>query len=132
MRQARQDELDEVVRSVGEAFLGLTVGCARCHSHKFDPLTQRDYYALQAVFAGLRYGHRRLRGPENDRWLTRVPEAEQKRDALRSPTGGIPTAMGSATFPESGISHRPISFAAGRCRAHADPCDQRWRPSFAV
>src|SRR5262249_56140387 len=36
----------------GGVFVGLTVGCARCHDHKFDPLTQRDYYGLQAIFAG--------------------------------------------------------------------------------
>ncbi len=75
-RQARQDELDEVVRTVSEGFWGLTVGCARCHDHKFDPIPQRDYYALQAVFSGLRYGHRRLRGDENRRWAQRIPAAE--------------------------------------------------------
>ena len=43
---------DDIVSSVGSVFLGLTVGCARCHDHKFDPIPQDDYYALQAVFAG--------------------------------------------------------------------------------
>jgi hypothetical protein len=43
--------LTDAVDTTGAAFLGLTVGCARCHDHKFDPLTQKDYYALQAVFA---------------------------------------------------------------------------------
>ena len=43
---------DDIVSSVGTVFLGLTVGCARCHDHKFDPIPQEDYYALQAVFAG--------------------------------------------------------------------------------
>ena len=38
--------------SIGSTFLGLTVGCARCHNHKFDPILQSDYYRLQAVFAG--------------------------------------------------------------------------------
>ena len=75
-RQARQDELDEVVRTVSEGFWGLTVGCARCHDHKFDPIPQQDYYALQAVFSGLRYGQRRLRGDENRRWAERIPVAE--------------------------------------------------------
>lgn len=42
----------DTVQIVSTAFLGLTVHCARCHSHKYDPLPQRDYYALQAVFAG--------------------------------------------------------------------------------
>jgi len=43
---------DDIVSSVSSVFLGLTVGCARCHDHKFDPIPQEDYYALQAVFAG--------------------------------------------------------------------------------
>jgi mono/diheme cytochrome c family protein len=47
----RYDELDDIVSTVGSAFLGLTVGCARCHDHKFDPVPTRDYYALAAAFA---------------------------------------------------------------------------------
>jgi hypothetical protein len=46
--QAVHDELDDIVRVVGEGFLGITIGCARCHDHKFDPLTQADYYGLVA------------------------------------------------------------------------------------
>jgi hypothetical protein len=49
----RQDCLDNVTDVVGTTFLGLTLGCARCHDHKFDPLTQKDYYRLQAFFAAL-------------------------------------------------------------------------------
>ena len=45
------ERLTDWVDVTGAAFLGLTLGCARCHDHKFDPLTQRDYYGLQAVFA---------------------------------------------------------------------------------
>lgn len=74
MRQARQDELDEVLRNVGQALFGMTIGCARCHDHKFDPVTTHDYYGMQAVFAGLKYGDRRLRGEENDRWAKKVPK----------------------------------------------------------
>ncbi len=47
----RADELDDLVATTGAAYLGLTVGCARCHDHKYDPVKQTDYYRLQAVFA---------------------------------------------------------------------------------
>ena len=47
----RQEVLTEMTAGVGAAFLGLTVNCARCHNHKFDPIPQSDYYRLQAVFA---------------------------------------------------------------------------------
>ncbi|QDU56624.1 PSD1 and planctomycete cytochrome C domain-containing protein [Aeoliella mucimassa] len=84
MRQARQDELDEVVRTVGQAFFGLTIGCARCHNHKFDPILQRDYYAMQGIFAGLTYGERRRRGPEDDAWAAQIPQLEEKLAKLRA------------------------------------------------
>ena len=44
---------DDIVASVGATFLSFTVHCARCHEHKFDPISQRDYYRMQAVFAGV-------------------------------------------------------------------------------
>ncbi len=84
MRQARQDELDEVIRTVGQSLFGLTIGCARCHNHKFDPILQQDYYAMQAVFAGLVYGDRRLRGPENDAWTDRVPHVRRRLEKLQA------------------------------------------------
>ncbi len=50
----RQEELTEITGTVGSVFLGLTVGCARCHDHKFDALPTTDYYRLQAFFAAAR------------------------------------------------------------------------------
>ncbi|MFN9549121.1 MAG: PSD1 and planctomycete cytochrome C domain-containing protein [Pirellulaceae bacterium] len=44
----RMDQLDDIVSTISQSFLGLTLGCARCHDHKFDPLTQRDYYGMVA------------------------------------------------------------------------------------
>ena len=48
------DTIDEQLDTMGKAFLGLTLGCARCHDHKFDPIKQRDYYSLAAIFKGTR------------------------------------------------------------------------------
>jgi Protein of unknown function (DUF1553)/Protein of unknown function (DUF1549) len=49
--QRRQDTLNDMTDTTGLVFLGLTVGCARCHDHKFEPIPQADYYRLQAFFA---------------------------------------------------------------------------------
>lgn len=51
--QYRADELDDMIRTVSQTFLGVTLGCARCHQHKFDPFTMVDYYSLGAVLAPL-------------------------------------------------------------------------------
>src|SRR5690606_32673737 len=50
---ARNLDRDDMVSSTINTFLSLTVQCARCHNHKFDPITQEHYYSLQAVFAAL-------------------------------------------------------------------------------
>jgi hypothetical protein len=87
IRLARNDELHEVIVSVGAGVLGLTIGCARCHNHMFDPISQRDYYELQAVFSGLRYGERPLRQPE----LVKLHEAGVTPAAI---FGGVFTRAG--------------------------------------
>jgi len=94
MRNARQDELDEVLRTVGQGVLGLTIGCARCHDHKFDPIEQSDYFSMQAIFAGLKYGDRRKRGEENENWSASVPEAKAKRDATHAELESLRTKHG--------------------------------------
>ncbi len=48
--RTRMDELDDLVATTSLTFFGLTVGCARCHNHKFDPIPQKDYYQIQSVF----------------------------------------------------------------------------------
>lgn len=49
----RYDQLDDILSTTSQAFLGLTLGCARCHNHKFEPLTAADYYSMVAIFNGL-------------------------------------------------------------------------------
>jgi len=75
----RADELHDMVSTTGSAFLGLTVGCARCHNHKFDPIPQTDYYAIKACLAGVQHGERKLRTPDE---ASREEQAEQARQQL--------------------------------------------------
>jgi len=78
--QSREEQLEEIVSGVSQAFLGLTVQCARCHDHKFDPVSQEDYYRVKAVFEGVdhslkirAHGLRRLMGAkEESAWLEKT------------------------------------------------------------
>ena len=75
----RQDELEDTVGTVSQTFLGLTVNCARCHDHKFDPISTREYYQIAAALAGVDHGERDFVAPE----LTqRLGEMKSRIDAL--------------------------------------------------
>ncbi|MEQ8787744.1 MAG: PSD1 and planctomycete cytochrome C domain-containing protein [Pirellulaceae bacterium] len=89
--QAEFDDLDDIVKTTGEVFLGMTIGCARCHDHKLDPIPQHDYYSMLAFFRNIRpYGIRahdtvldasvRMVGPEEKLRQYRDELATWKRD----------------------------------------------------
>jgi hypothetical protein len=61
-RRAREEEMEELITAVSQSFLGVTVNCARCHDHKFDPVLQTDYYRMKSVFAGVRHAKGRTPG----------------------------------------------------------------------
>lgn len=58
IRQARADRMDEIMQTVGASVMGVTIGCARCHNHKFDPITIKDYYSMTGVFQDVEFGGR--------------------------------------------------------------------------
>jgi hypothetical protein len=64
IKQVVAEEWEERLDAIGSTFLGLTIGCARCHDHKFDPITTQDYYALAGVLASVREADRPLIPPE--------------------------------------------------------------------
>ena len=82
---------DDMVTSTASTFLSLTVHCARCHEHKFDPISQRDYYRLQAVFAGV---GRTVRNYDADPQLrvARTMLAKRIADLEKNPDAHPPTA----------------------------------------
>ena len=82
--QARFDELDDITSTTAQAFLGMTVGCARCHDHKIDPIPQKDYYAMAACFSGItRYGGGGRNVAQNS-LRSIAPPVEQARYAKES------------------------------------------------
>ena len=52
LERVRYEDLDDMLSTTGAAFLGLSVGCARCHDHKYDPIPTKDYYRMLATFTG--------------------------------------------------------------------------------
>jgi hypothetical protein len=76
------DILNDITDVTGEVFLGLSIGCARCHDHKFDPILQKDYYRLQAFFTPLL--------PRDD--LTLAPRSERAEYEIRLKTWDQSTA----------------------------------------
>jgi hypothetical protein len=73
-RMTRSLDLDNMLTTVMTTTVGLTVGCARCHDHKFDPIPQKDYYSLLAAFAGVRRGDRICRGQATDEQARRMEQ----------------------------------------------------------
>ncbi len=79
--QLQMDVVDNQLDTLGRAVLGVTIGCARCHDHKFDPLPQSEYYALAGIFRSTVTLDARMSGVFSDVHRTRLPETpEEMRD----------------------------------------------------
>lgn len=81
---SRNEVLTEMTNIVGAGLLGITIGCARCHDHKFDPFRQSDYYRLQAYFAAT-HGHdvSRYTSEEQAAWKAKAEPVEREMKQLR-------------------------------------------------
>jgi hypothetical protein len=123
----RQDELADMVNTTGTAFLGLTMGCARCHNHKFDPILQKDYYAMQAVFAGVNHGERPLR--------EKTDAAAQKELAALKAEETVKTAQLDALRQKAAKAGKaPAATAPGKLRppVNARLNEETFSPTEAV
>ena len=97
---------DDMITTTMSSFLGLTVHCARCHDHKFDPISAEDYYSLQAVFAGV---------DRNNRPFDSNPSVHRKRQRLLH----LKTELLAGRYPESELLnetalHRVTSWTSSR------------------
>jgi hypothetical protein len=123
----RQNALNDMTETTGLVFLGLTIGCARCHDHKFDPIRQVDFYRLQAFFTPARFrddfplvstGERRTHEQAVAAWETEVAKIQAEilriekpiRDKLAPglPMGALDDAVAAYNKPESDRSPREV------------------------
>ncbi|MDV6029408.1 MAG: DUF1553 domain-containing protein [Phycisphaera sp. RhM] len=115
IRQARADRMDEIMQTVGASVMGVTIGCARCHNHKFDPITINDYYSMTGVFQDVEFGSRHPEfapdHPRRRRGEEIWKEIAKQRAVLR-PIGGWEEDWGA--FRE--MHFKPVTTKAIRVR----------------
>jgi mono/diheme cytochrome c family protein len=127
----RQDELADMINATGTTFLGLTLGCARCHNHKFDPISQTDYYAMQAIFAGVHHGDRPLPPSATRRKQlamtdVRIRELRQQLARFIPSTSAVPRLRPAVNSKRNVEQIQPIKARFVRFTIHAtngaEPC----------
>jgi hypothetical protein len=140
----RMDEMDDVVSTLGLAFLGLSLGCARCHDHKYDPITSKEYYQMVAAFLSTRREERPLESARRrlEDWteplrrvlredrLRALPIAEAHREILRQPLS-VNNALSASLYKAHGealkISDRELRKSLSLpARAAWDALDRAW------
>ncbi len=135
----RADELHDMVSTTAATFLGVTLNCARCHDHKFDPIPSKDYYGFVAMLQGVKHGERPMRTADS-------AEQEKRLQELRKELGSIENALSEfkprasfqrviliddssapaagakpgATQIEQPTSGKPIAYSTGREKGAAD------------
>ncbi len=95
--KAQLNDRDDMLANTMSTFQSLTVHCARCHDHKFDPIPQKDYYRLQAVFAGVARGDRPYSTPEN---LEKKQRLERRKAEVAARRELLQKKVAESTSPE--------------------------------
>jgi hypothetical protein len=109
--QYRSEWQMDAADTTGSAFLGLTLGCARCHDHKFDPISQRDYYSLGAIFAGSEDREvpvvSQIAVYEYTRYMTRLLIADQLKAKLGRLDAAVRARSGVRKGAEAALAYTP-------------------------
>lgn len=138
---------EDAIDNVGKSFLGLTISCARCHDHKFDPIVAEDYYALYGIFESSRFSFPGCEKDGKPRDLVPlVSQSERSVGRTSSPSDNANDRLGSPSYlgnPSNGQSMVPVAFAvvdadAKNARLHkrgepdklGDEVPRRWLSVF--
>ena len=122
---SRRDFLNDVVNTTGSVFLGVTLGCARCHDHKYDPISHKDFYRIEAFFAPTHQPTPASNQNSGKLWLTDVPFTPYELPNLnpkiwkRKSQGWLkdnPFVPRSALYPLSLSGFRDGPASGGRAR----------------
>jgi len=117
----RYDYLEDIVRTTFQGFVGLSVHCARCHDHKFDPITRMDYYRTLAMFFGfVNYDHPLLPKEQVREWERKTREVVSSLEPLKKEVSRIEAPYRRAQF-EANLKRLPEEVQA----AIKTPMDQR-------
>ena len=125
--ERRHDYLDDMLATVGRGVLGMTVHCARCHDHKFDPILQKDYYSMQAsIYGYVEIDYPLLDRDEADAYFAAMRDVDDRQQPLRDEVDAIETpyreelraAMIRERFPEN------VQAAAFKPEAERSPGEQ--------
>lgn len=123
----RMNELDDMINTTGTAFVGLTLGCARCHNHKFDPISQKDYYAIQAIFAGVEHGDTTIQPSDSTQMsiINLDQQIAQLYQSLIAKTGPPPKDALNAHYNEEKfvpIKAKYVRFYIEKTRGESEGC----------
>jgi len=118
----RQELLNDITDTVGGVFMGLTVGCAKCHDHKFDPILQKDYYRLQSFFANVRADDNTilLQGEKLEAYRKQLAEYNEKTNGIRAEMDAL-----VEPFAQQERDYYTPRFSTGTQEAIRTPDDQR-------
>ncbi len=110
----RQDEMEDLVGTVAQSFLGLTLNCARCHDHKFDPLRQEEYYRFVSALSGVRHGKRDITTPAEratieQQLLAARQDVERLLAEIEAIDGPVRQKLSTTKHPPDGQRPRPIA-----------------------